>query len=199
MIFHYGTDACECKFYTLTKKSFCEQIEVNGEWVDKFTRQPQVKITDMHISNLEEAGFPGPVRKKQSKDEEELLYENRSYRSSKTYTDYAKDICKNYKSDVRKYNLCIAQKRYIGVYGKTDFNILKEDIIFLNDCLKTVLKSYASYFKERYINGKSVRKYAEENKLNRGSVDYINKKFISELAAVLKARYDSDGVCRLHK
>ena len=199
MIFHYGTDACECKFYTLTKKSFCEQIEVNGEWVDKFTRQPQVKITDMHISNLEEAGFPGPVRKKQSKDEEELLYENRSYRSSKTYTDYAKDICKNYKSDVRKYNLCIAQKRYIGVYGKTDFNILKEDIIFLNDCLKTVLKSYAAYFRERYINGKSVRKYAEENKLNRGSVDYINKKFISELAAVLKARYDSDGVCRLHK
>lgn len=199
VIFHYETDACECKFYTMTKKSFCEQVEVNGEWVDKFTRQPQVKITDTHISNLEEAGFPGPVRKKQSKDEEELLYENRSYRSAETYTDYAKDICKNYKSDVRKYNLCIAQKRYIGVYGKTDFNILKEDIIFLNDCLKTVLKSYASYFKERYINGKSVRKYAEENKLNRGSVDYINKKFISELAAVLKARDNSDGVCRLSK
>lgn len=199
VIFHYGTDACECKFYTMTKKSFCEQVEVNGEWVDKFTRQPQVKITDTHISNLEETGFPGPVRKKQSKDEEELLYENRSYRSAETYTDYAKDICKNYKSDVRKYNLCIAQKRYIGVYGKTDFNILKEDIIFLNDCLKTVLKNYASYFKERYINGKSVRKYGEENKLNRGSVDYINKKFISELAAVLKARDDFDGVCRLSK
>jgi len=33
---------------------------------------------------------------------------------------------------VRKYNLCVTQKRYIGVSGKTDFNILKEDITFLN-------------------------------------------------------------------
>ena len=98
-----------------------------------------------------EAGFPGPIRKKQSKDAEELLYENRTYRRAETYTDYAKDICKNYKSDVRKYNLCVTQKRYIGVSGITDFNILKEDITFLNDCFKTVLKSYAAYFKKRYI------------------------------------------------
>ena len=102
VIFHYGTEACSSKYYTMTKKSFCGQVEVNGEWVDKFTRQPQVKITDTHISNLEEAGFPGPIRKKQSKDAEELLYENRTYRRTETYTDDAKDICKNYKSDVRK-------------------------------------------------------------------------------------------------
>lgn len=111
MIFHYGTEACGSKYYKMTKKSFCEQVEVNGEWVDKFTRQPQVKITDTHISNLEEAGFPGPIRKKQSKDAEELLYENRTYRRA----------------------------------------------------------------------------------------DYINKKFISELAAALKTRDDSNGVCRLSK
>ena len=108
VIFHYGTEACGCKYYTMTKNSFCEQVEVNREWVDKFTRQPQVKITDTHISNLEEAGFPGPIRKKQPKD-------------------------------------------------------------------------------------------AEEHGMNRGSADYINKKFISELAAALKARDDSDGVCRLSK
>ncbi len=71
VIFHYGTEACGSKYYTMTKKSFCGQVEVNGEWVDKFTRQPQVKITDTHISNLEEAGFPGPIRKKQSNDPEE--------------------------------------------------------------------------------------------------------------------------------
>lgn len=57
MIFHYGTETCGCKYYTMTKKSFCEQAEVNGEWVDKFTRQPQVKITDTHISNLEKQVF----------------------------------------------------------------------------------------------------------------------------------------------
>ena len=58
MIFHYGTETCGCKYYTMTKKSFCEQAEVNGEWVDKFTRQPQVKITDTHISNFEKQVFP---------------------------------------------------------------------------------------------------------------------------------------------
>ena len=45
----------------------------------------------------------------------------------------------------------------------------------------------------------SIRKYAEEHEMNRGSADYINKKIISELAAALKARDDSDGVCRLSK
>ena len=58
VIFHYGTEACGSKYYTMTKKSFCGQVEVNGEWVDKFTRQPQVKITDTHISNLEKQVFP---------------------------------------------------------------------------------------------------------------------------------------------
>ena len=90
-----------------------------------------------------------------TKDEEMLAYESRSYRLSETYTDYAKDLCTNYKIDLRRYNLCVTQKRYIGVYGKHDFDILKEDLKFLNDCLKTVLKSYGAYFNERYIDGLS--------------------------------------------
>ena len=88
---------------------------------------------------------------------------------------------------------------YIGVWGKTEFDILKENLAFMNDCLKTVLKSYSAYFRERYIEGKSVRKYAEAHNMNRGSVDHLNRKFISELAAVLKARDEADGVCRLRK
>ena len=128
-----------------------------------------------------------------------LAYESRSYRRAETYTDYAKDLCTNYKIDLRRYNLCVTQKRYIGVDGKQDFDILKEDLKFLNDCLKTVLKSYGTYFRERYVEGQSVRKYAEAHNMNRGSVDHLNRKFIAELAAALKARDDADGVCRLHK
>ena len=142
VIFHEGIDACECKYYSMTKQSFCEMVEVDGEWVDKFTRQPQIRITDTHIQNLIDGGFSGPVRKKTPKD---------------------------------------------------------EDLAFLNDCLKTVLKSYSAYFRERYIEGKSVRKYAEAHEMNRGSVDHLNRKFIAELAAALKARDDADGVCRLPK
>ena len=183
----------------MTKQSFCEMMEVNGEWVDKFVRQPQIRITDTHIQNLIDGGFNGPVRKKKPKDEEELAYESRRFRCSETYAAYAKDLCTNYKIDLRRYNLCVAQKRYIGVWGKTEFDILKEDLAFMNDCLKTVLKSYSAYFRERYIEGKSVRKYDEAHNMNRGSVDHLNRKFISELAAVLKARDEADGVCRLRK
>ena len=85
------------------------------------------------------------------------------------------------------------------MYGKHDVDILKEDLKFRNDCLKTVLKSYGAYFNERYIDGLSVRKYAEAHNMNRGSVDHLNRKFIAELAAALKARDEADGVCRLHK
>lgn len=70
VIFHEGIDACECKYYSMTKQSFCEMVEVDGEWVDKFIRQPQVRITDTHIQNLIDGGFNGPVRKKQPVDEE---------------------------------------------------------------------------------------------------------------------------------
>ena len=76
------------------KQFFCEMVEVAGEWVDKFTRQPKIRITDTHIQNLNDGGFEGPVRKKTPKD---------------------------------------------------------EDLAFLNDCVKTVLKSYSAYFRERYM------------------------------------------------
>ena len=76
VIFHEGIDACECKYYSMTKQSFCEMVEVDGEWVDKFTRQPQIRITDTHIQNLIDGGFSGPVRKKKPKDEDLLAYES---------------------------------------------------------------------------------------------------------------------------
>ena len=199
LICHEGLYADKDKLFTMTKQSFCEMVEVDGEWVDKYTRQPQLKITQVHIDELVELGVCGPVRKKKPKDEDLLVYESRRFRRAETYTDYAKDLCTNYKVDLRRYNLCVAQKRYIGVDGKDDFNILKEDLAFLNDCLKTVLKSYSAYFRERYIEGKSVRKYAEAHEMNRGSVDHLNRKFIAELASALKARDDADGVCRLRK
>ena len=68
------------------------------------------KITDTHIQNLNDGGFEGPVRKKKPKDEDLLAYESRRFRRAETYTDYAKDFCTNYKIDLRRYNLCVAQK-----------------------------------------------------------------------------------------
>jgi hypothetical protein len=182
----------------MTKQSFCEMVEKNGEWVDKFVRQPQWITTSTHIENLMEDGFPGPIRR-EKKDYDEEVYKQRELHNQTTYIDYAKDICKNFKTDLRRYKLCVAQKRCIGIFDKQDFKFLTEDIKFMDDCLNTILKSYKSYFKERYIKGKSIRKYAEEHGINRGSVAHIERKFIKELASALKARDDQDGICRLRK
>lgn len=72
-----------------------------------------------------------------------------------------------------------------------------EEHLFVNTCLKSVLKEYADYFTERYINRVSVRKYAELHGLNRGSVEHIEHKMIDALASELKQRDTADGVCRL--
>ena len=74
---------------------------------------------------------------------------------------------------------------------------MMEDYRFINGCLKSVMKVFAEYFTERYINGESVRKYADQHDLNRGSVEHIERKMIDTLAAELKRRDEADGVCRL--
>ena len=54
-------------------------------------------------------------------------------------------------------------------------------------------------FRERFVDGLSIRKYAEAHQLNRGSVDYQQKKFFSALASLLKERDEAEGTCRLLK
>ena len=90
------------------------------------------------------------------------------------------------------------EKRFIAA-TKSDFSKLKEDLQFLENALKTVLSEYKDYFRERFIEGLSIRKYDEAHQLNRGSVDYLQKKFFSALACLLKERGEAEGLCRLRK
>ena len=90
----------------------------------------------------------------------------------------------------------MAEKDYIGI-SKEDFRSLKEDLIFLQHCLKTVLQDYESYFEERFVVGLSIRKYAQAHSLNRGSVDYLQKKFFTALAHELKERDEAQGKKRI--
>ena len=158
---------------------------IKGTYLDNYRQ-----IWDLYINNATCA--PTEISTKTADDataefvtEEAVFYQNGTWE----YNNIA---------DVGDENLGILPI-YIGVEGEQDFDIVKEDLKFLNDCLKTVLKSYGTYFRERYVEGQSVRKYAEAHNMNRGSVDHLNRKFIAELAAALKARDDADGVCRLHK
>ena len=67
----------------------------------------------------------------------------------------------------------------------------------MKNCLKTVLSNYAGYFEERFVQGLSIRKYAQVHDLNRGSVDHLQRKFFAALAQALKERDDADGRSRL--
>ena len=49
------------------------------------------------------------------------------------------------------------------------------------------------------MDGLSIRKEAEAHQLNRGSVDYQQKKFFFALARLLKERDEAEGTCRLRK
>lgn len=73
----------QTKYLTMTKKSFCEVAEIDGEYVDKFARQMQMRISDWMILCLKDDGFDGTKRKKEAQippDE----YPERLYRCART-------------------------------------------------------------------------------------------------------------------
>ena len=183
------------EYYTSSKKSFCAFVEVNGERKAKYKRLLNMKISGEVIERLEEEGFRGPVRKRRRPQPDEV-YDSREYQQSLTYYAYAKDLCEHYNFDRSKYRLCVKEKRFAAI-TRSDFAKLKEDLQFLDNALKTVLSEYRTYFRERFVDGLSIRKYAEAHGLNRGSVDYLQKKFFTALAQLLKERDEAEGKCRL--
>ena len=185
------------RYCTSSKKSFCAFVKVDGERKAKYKRQINMKISAAAIERLEDEGFRGPVRKRHRRQLDEE-YDSREYQQSLTYHAYAKELCENYTFDWNKYHLCVKEKRYAAI-TRSDFAKLKEDLQFLDNALKTILSEYRDYFRERFVDGLSIRKYAEAHQLNRGSVDYLQKKFFSALARLLKERDEADGQCRLRK
>ena len=194
VICQYANYSDTGEYYTITKTSFCEQIEWNGQMVNKYSRRTQQKIDRMRLLIQEENSMPEPKRRRRKDQLDE--YDNRGYRRSKTYYAYAKDLCEHYLLDCRKHQLCTSKEKYVFI-SQAEFKAMTEDIIFLQQCLKTVLRDYNKFFKERFVDRLSIRKYAQAHNMNRGSVDYIQKKMFTALAAELKARDEADGVCRL--
>ena len=183
------------KYYTSSKKSFCASVEVNGERKAKYKRLVNMKISGEAVERLAEDGFRGPIRKRQRLQPDEA-YDSREYQQSPTYYAYAKDLCEHYNFDRNKYRLCVKEKKLVAI-TKSEFAKLKEDLQFLDNALKTVLATYQNYFRERFVDGLSIRRYAEAHQLNRGSVDYLQKKLLTALAQLLKERDEADGICRL--
>ena len=54
------------EYFTMSKKSFCEYVVVDGKRQAKFKRQTQMKIRDSTIEDYRAEGFRGPIRKESS-------------------------------------------------------------------------------------------------------------------------------------
>lgn len=181
-------------YYTMSKRSFCDCVFVDGVRQPKFKRQTQMRVLDSVVESFEAEGFFRSPRK--ADDHINDKYDTWCRPCAASYYEYAKKLCEGYRFSLSKYELCVREKRYIGI-SKEDFRELKSDLAFLKNCLKMVLNDYASYFEERFAKGLSIRKYAQVHGLNRGSVDHLQRKFFAALAQVLRERDEADGRNRL--
>lgn len=156
------------KIYTITVQSFLARTEWQGRFVTKY--KP--------LEPAEEP--PQPYHRP---------------RQATDYEGYARDLCEHFAEDYRNYRLCAQEKQYY--IPKEDFLAIKEDVSFLTRRLKTVLSPYNDFFKGRYMEEMSIRKYAQSTGKNRGSVEYTQKKFLAALAQELRRRDETDGKIRL--
>ena len=100
-------------YYLIRYTSFCEQVEVDGVLRDKYVRQTRREIDEGTVREVYEDGFPEPKSKPFTYVDDE--YSERTIRCSRTYYEYAKDICENYRMDLRRYKLIRERKQYLGV------------------------------------------------------------------------------------
>lgn len=147
------------EYYTIRLESFCEQVNADGILRDKYIRQTRREIDESTVREVYEDGFPEPKSKPFTYVDDE--YAERAIRCSRTYYEYAEDICENYRMDLRRYKLIRERKQYIGVSNREAYQAMCEDLAFAQQSLKTVLNDYAALFRKRFSEGLSIRKAAD--------------------------------------
>ena len=183
------------EYYTIRLESFCEQVNVDGVLKDKYIRQTRREVEPEMIGEVTEDGFPEPKRKPLTYIDDE--YQPRCVRRSRSYYEYAKDICTNYRMDLRRYKLIRERKQYIGIDGKSEYQAMCDDVSFLQQSMRTILKDYTELFQKRFSEGLSVRKTAEAMHLNRGAVERRQTAFYEAFSLLLRQRDEADGILRI--
>lgn len=181
----------EGDYYTISKVSFCEKVEID---VSSSINTPAEAVRNT-ILELLETGFDGPQRKPFTYKDDEYL--SRAIRCGHSYFEYAKDLCVNYRMDLRRYKLMKERKQYIGGFDKQSFAAMCEDLTFVQQLMKTVLTDHREIFQKRFAEGLSVRKTAEALSINRGAVERRQLALFHDMAQQLQARDLADGVCRI--
>ncbi len=184
-------------YFAINYTDFCSDVEINGKSVPKFHKDPmREKLDPFDINELICQGFPPPVRhtKEFYLDDPFDTFRPICY----SYYEYAKELCDGYVNDLRLYNFIKSGKTWLSTVTTDDTQIIVEDIEFVQNAFETVLSEYKSFFTAHCVNKQSIRKYAKEHKLNRGSVEHLKRKMLASLAALLERRDKSENKCRIH-
>jgi len=120
----------------------------------------------------------------------------REFKPQSSYLEYAKYIIANYAEDHRLLEMGRQQKKLVGLRLQ-DSIIISGDHEFLYDCLSNLLSEYKDFVKGCLFDGQSIREYAAARNLNRGSVEYLRKKFFRDFAYLLEQRDKTEGVVRI--
>ena len=168
---------------------------LSGTSPAKYVRQARREIDESTVREVYEDGFPEPKSKPFTYVDDE--YAERTIRCSRTYYEYAKDICENYRMDLQRYKLIRERKQYIGVSNREAYQAMCEDLAFAQQSLKTVLNDYADLFRKRFSEGPSIRRAADAMQQNRGVIERRQAALYRAFAQLLQQRDAADGVCRL--
>ena len=177
----------------MKKEDFCRIVTYRGKEVQRFRRRTQQPIDTFMEDRQKQMGLRGPIRNRTG---ERKAMEIRGYQKCSTYREYAKDIIDHYGEDLDKYFLCKKTKRYIGILPE-EFPLMREDLKFLQDCVSTVLSEHKDLLNEKIRHGISIRKYAEMKGINRGSVEYQQRKLYDSFAEQLRKRDETEKRVRL--
>ena len=179
-------------YFVLSRKEFDTKVNCGGKKIKKYYRNTrQNPISDKALEDIEMDGFPTTIRRTYKEDKMHHT------RMSRTYEEYAKELLEWYKHDLEACMLTKKTGKIVGMASVEDYPIIVEDVKFLNQCFKTTLKDFLPFFQERFMEGKSIRKYAEDHNINRGSVEYQQKRLIVALSNLLFDRDAVEGVCRV--
>lgn len=169
-------------YYAVGRQSFLETVEIGGKSVPRYRRCSRTRTVSEAEARLayEQSGEYPP---------EEAVRKKAPAAAAPNSCAYAKFMCESYLHDLRLYRA--------GISGtdEEEYSRAGENVQFLQEILGGALREYAAYFRERFVEGLSIRKYAEKHGLNRGSVAYIQKKFFAALARCLEERGCS--ICNL--
>lgn len=186
-------------YFTISKASFCGMVDTPTGPKPKYKRETQYKSNESDLWYYHDHGINqmSRIKRRHRTDTSDEYPVVRTLHASETYLQYALELCKFHLADTRRVKLCTESKRLYGI-SKEEYDTLLADVRFTNNCFKTVLREYAELFYGRYGSKQlSIRKYAEEYQMNRGSVVYAQEKMLRAFAKELEERDKTDGITRI--